>query len=192
MPLRSPPFKVPLALASSTSACRRGSIYMNGFTTIRLAQHCIYSVLYWCIGEACRHGRRKLGSNPSQRDRSMRVYVARLFYLLVFRGFKTYTPAEVNYPPILGSVTCLPHEFQLSVGTSVKRRLRRLGSTPIRRDRSLCPPKDGRVYVATLFAWKSHVLPDSMPWTYTPSGFSLFISFSPSSTLVCRLPLLRR
>ncbi len=43
---------------------------------------------------------------------------------------------------------------------TAKRGLRRSGSTPSQRDRSARPPKDGRVCVARLFAWK-----------HRPSGF---------------------
>ncbi len=46
---------------------------------------------------------------------------------------------------------------------------------------------DSRLYSFFL----SHLV-DLFICQYTPSGFSLFISFSPSSTLVCRLPLFRQ
>ncbi len=59
----------------------------------------------------------------------------------------------------------------LSLGILAKRGLRWLGSTLSHRDQSAPPPKIGRVCVATLSAWKLHVLPDSMPWTVS---FTLF------------------
>ncbi len=77
-------------------------------------------------------------------------------YVLRSRGY-----IYINESPWLYG-TSETRYTKLSVGISAKRGRRWLGSTPSQRDRSLRPSKDGRMCIATPFAWKPHVLSDPM------------------------------